>query len=120
MLNFPIETFWYIVPWPFIWLILGIVMFFIHHRNDKLEDKRQRELTKMNSDVIIFVVYLLVLLGIGLYFSRKASLSSESYLLGGREVGPAVTALTMQSTSMSGFMFLGGPALAFQHGWFAI
>lgn len=74
----------------------------------------------MNSDVIIFVVYLLVLLGIGLYFSRKASLSSESYLLGGREVGPAVTALTMQSTSMSGFMFLGGPALAFQHGWFAI
>lgn len=44
MLNFPIETFWYIVPWPFIWLILGIVMFFIHHRNDKLEDKRQREL----------------------------------------------------------------------------
>src|SRR5699024_7384066 len=76
--------------------------------------------TKMNSDVIIFVGYLLVLFGIGLYFSRKASLSSESYLLGGREVGPAVTALTMQSTSMSGFMFLGGPALAFQHGWFAI
>lgn len=74
----------------------------------------------MSSDVVIFILYLLILLGIGLYFSRKASLSSESYLLGGREVGPAVTALTMQSTSMSGFMFLGGPALAFQHGWFAI
>lgn len=74
----------------------------------------------MNSDVVIFVLYLLILLGIGLFFSRKASLSSESYLLGGRDIGPAATALTMQSTSMSGFMFLGGPALAFQHGWFAI
>lgn len=74
----------------------------------------------MNYDVIIFVVYLFVLLCIGLYFSRKASKSPDSYLLGDRKVGPAVTALTMQSTSMSGFMFLGGPALAFQHGWYAI
>lgn len=74
----------------------------------------------MKSDVIIFIVYLLVLLSIGVYFSRKASKSVDSYLLGDRQIGPAVTALTMQSTSMSGFMFLGGPALAFQQGWFAI
>lgn len=74
----------------------------------------------MGSDVIIFVIYLLVLLCIGLYFSKKASKSPDSYLLGDRKVGPAVTALSMQSTSMSGFMFLGGPALAFQQGWYAI
>lgn len=74
----------------------------------------------MGSDVIIFIVYLLILLAIGVYFSRKASKSPESYLLADRNVGPAVTAFTMQSTSMSGFMFLGGPALAFQHGWFSI
>jgi|SRR5690625_29016 len=74
----------------------------------------------MNIDVVIFLVYLFILLCIGMYFSRKASKSPDSYLLGDRKVGPAVTALTMQSTSMSGFMFLGGPALAFQHGWYAI
>lgn len=74
----------------------------------------------MTSEIFIFVIYLLVLLGIGLFFSRKASLSPDSYLLGDRKIGAAVTALTMQSTSMSGFMFLGGPAIAFQHGWYAI
>ena len=74
----------------------------------------------MKDDVLIFLIYLFLLLCVGLYFSRKASKSPNSYLLGDRKVGPAVTALTMQSTSMSGFMFLGGPALAFQHGWYAM
>ncbi|SFE57314.1 sodium/proline symporter [Alteribacillus iranensis] len=74
----------------------------------------------MNQDAIIFIIYLLILLTIGLYFSRKASKSADSYLLGDRNVGPAVTAFTMQSTSMSGFMFMGGPAMAFQQGWYAI
>nr|WP_245799315.1 hypothetical protein [Virgibacillus siamensis] len=74
----------------------------------------------MGSDAIVFIIYLLVLLAIGVYFTRKASKSVDSYLLGDRNIGPAVTALTMQSTSMSGFMFLGAPALAFQQGWYAI
>lgn len=70
--------------------------------------------------IIIFIIYLLVLLFIGVWFSRKASKSIDNYLLGGRSIGPAVTALTMQSTSMSGYMFMGGPALAFQQGWYAL
>lgn len=69
---------------------------------------------------VILIVYLLILLSIGLYFSKKASQSPTSYLLGDRKIGSLPTALTMQSTSMSGFMFMGGPALAFQQGWFAI
>lgn len=39
MLNFPAETFWLIVPWPFIWITLGIVMYFVHRRGDKKEDE---------------------------------------------------------------------------------
>ncbi|MCP8615630.1 sodium/proline symporter [Salirhabdus salicampi] len=74
----------------------------------------------MKSDAIVFLVYLFFLLLVGLYFSRKAAKSVDHYLLGGRNVGPAVTALTMQSTSMSGYMFMGGPALAFQQGWYAL
>lgn len=74
----------------------------------------------MGSDAIVFIIYLVALLSVGIFFSRKASKSVDSYLLGDRNIGPAVTALTMQSTSMSGYMFLGGPALAFQQGWFAL
>ncbi|WP_340084914.1 sodium/proline symporter [Siminovitchia sp. FSL H7-0308] len=74
----------------------------------------------MKPDLIVFMIYLLGLLGVGLYFSRRAAQSVDEYLLGGRKLGPAVTALTMQSTAMSGYMFMGGPALAFQQGWYAL
>lgn len=39
MFNFPVDTFWLIVPWPFIWMTLGIVMYFIKKRDDDWEDK---------------------------------------------------------------------------------
>lgn len=74
----------------------------------------------MNTGVVVFIIYLFILLSIGLYFTRKASQSMEHYLLGNRKIGPAVTALTMQSSSMSGFMFMGGPAEAFKTGWYAL
>lgn len=74
----------------------------------------------MKSDAVVFIVYLVSLMFIGIWFTRKASQSSEHYLLGNRSIGPAVTAMTMQSSSMSGYMFMGGPALAFQHGWYAL
>jgi len=74
----------------------------------------------MSIDGIIFIIYLGVLLSIGLWFSRKSSSSTEQYLLGGRSLGPAVTAMTMQTTAMSGFMFMGAPAMAFKYGWYAI
>ncbi|WP_432666419.1 sodium/proline symporter [Wukongibacter baidiensis] len=73
----------------------------------------------MAVEKIVFFIYLLGLIGVGLYF-QKGTQSSEDYLLGGRSLGPAVTALTMQSTSMSGYMFMGGPAYAYQVGWFSL
>lgn len=74
----------------------------------------------MSLDMIVFIIYMLGLLILGVSFSRKVNKSVDDYLLGGRSLGPAVTAMTMQSTSMSGYMFMGGPALAFQQGWYAI
>ncbi len=35
-------------------------------------------------------------------------------------MGPLVTALTLQTTAMSGFMFMGGPSEAYALGYFAI
>ncbi|GAB3806830.1 sodium:solute symporter family transporter [Virgibacillus kimchii] len=74
----------------------------------------------MNIDIMVFFIYLLSMLGIGLYFTRKASVSADHYLLGNRKLGAPVTAISMQSSSMSGFMFMGGPAQAFQEGWTAL
>ncbi|WP_108021659.1 sodium/proline symporter [Melghirimyces profundicolus] len=74
----------------------------------------------MNLETWVFAVYLGGLLLIGYIFSKRAARSVDDFLLGGRSVGPAVTALTMQGTSMSGYMFMGGPALAFQQGWYAL
>ena len=76
----------------------------------------------MNPTILASLIfYYVVVLGIGFWAGRKgAGTNLEGYLLGGRKVGPLVTALTLQSTSMSGFMFLGAGALAYTQGYWAL
>jgi len=65
------------------------------------DDKMERmELATL----VRFVVYLVVLLGIGFYFYRK-NVSIEDYLLGGRGMGAWVTALSAQASDMSGRLY---------------
>ena len=75
----------------------------------------------MNTTVILFLVlYYAVMVCIGIWAMRRgASDDLEGYLLGGRNVGPLVTALTLQSTAMSGYMFLGAGSLAYTQGYWA-
>ena len=65
--------------------------------------------------LITFVVYFIVLLGIGLYFYRK-SVSIEDYLLGGRGMGEWVTALSAQASDMSGWLLMGLPGAIYLGG----
>jgi len=76
----------------------------------------------VNSTIVLFLVlYYVVVLGIGFWAMRRgAGRDLEGFLLGGRKIGPLVTALTLQSTSMSGFMFLGAGALGFTEGYWAL
>ena len=76
----------------------------------------------MNPTIVAsLVLYYVAVLGVGLWAARKgADTDLEGYLLGGRNVGPLITALTLQSTSMSGFMFLGAGALAYTQGYWAL
>ena len=76
----------------------------------------------MNSTVLVFLVfYFVVVVGIGVWATRRgASKDLEGYLLGGRKVGPVVTALTLQATSMSGFMFLGAGSEGYTMGYWAL
>ena len=76
----------------------------------------------MNSVVLVFlIIYYVVVVGIGFWAIKKGGAKDlEGYLLGGRKVGPLVTAMTLQSTSMSGYMFLGGGSAGYTTGYWSI
>jgi sodium/proline symporter len=73
--------------------------------------------------LVTFIAYFVLLLGIGLYFYRK-NVSIEDYLLGGRSMGPWVTALSAQASDMSGWLLMGLPGAIYLAGtgnvWIAI
>ncbi|NLD18761.1 MAG: sodium/proline symporter [Clostridiales bacterium] len=71
----------------------------------------------MRIEVIVLVLYFIGMISMGLYWNKRAK-SSEDYMVGGRSMGPLVTALTLQTTAMSGYMFMGGPAQAYAVGYF--
>ncbi len=80
--------------------------------------------TKINvAELITFVVYFIALMGIGWYFYKK-TVNIEDYLLGGRNMGKWVTALSAQASDMSGWLLMGLPGAVFIAGvnqsWIAI
>ena len=56
----------------------------------------------MNIETIFLIIYFIAMIAIGVWAMRRGSGDSEGFLLGGRSLGPAVTALRLQSSSMSG------------------
>lgn len=62
------------------------------------------------SEIIVFVIYLLFMLGIGFYFFFKSKDGSEkTYFLGGRQMGAWVTALSAGASDMSAWVLMGLP-----------
>ena len=77
------------------------------------------------SQIIAFVLYFAAMLGIGIVFFFKSKGSNEKdYFLGGRSMGPWVTAMSAQASDMSGWLLMGFPGsiLAFGMGkvWIGI
>ena len=66
--------------------------------------------------IISLAAYFLLMLGIGLYAYRASSEDSAGYLLGGRQLGPAVTALSAGASDMSGWMVMGLPGALYLTG----
>ena len=64
---------------------------------------------------LTFLVYLTVVLAIGLVAWRRTR-DLKDYLLGGRSLGPWVTALSAQASDMSGWLLLGLPGYAYLAG----
>lgn len=66
----------------------------------------------MNWEIAAFILYFIVVLGIGIYyfFKTKSSGNDESeYFLGGRQMGPWVTAMSAQASDMSAWLLMGLP-----------
>ena len=63
--------------------------------------------------LISMVCYMLVVLGIGLFFAKRAKQSSDNYFLGGRSLGPWVTAMSAEASDMSGWLLMGLPGVAY-------
>lgn len=63
----------------------------------------------------LFGAFFALMILIGLYFQQKDS-SAEDYFLGGRALGPYVTAMSMVASDMSGWLLLGIPGLVYLEG----
>lgn len=62
--------------------------------------------------MLTIIVYLGGMVGIGIYCSKKNENVGDFYL-GGRKLGPFVTAMSAEASDMSGWLLMGLPGLAY-------
>lgn len=79
----------------------------------------------MNAEIIVFIGYFIVLFFVGLlFFFNGSNQDQQDYFLGGRSMGPWVTAMSAQASDMSAWLLMGlpGSILAFGFGqvWIGI
>ncbi len=55
------------------------------------------------------VIYMGVVIVLGITFAKRANASSDAYFLGGRSLGPWVTAMSAEASDMSGWLLMGLP-----------
>lgn len=65
--------------------------------------------------LVVIVIYLIMMLIIGYVYSKKTNNSSEFYL-GGRKLGPLVTAMSAEASDMSSWLLMGLPGVAYLTG----
>ena len=63
--------------------------------------------------IIAMVIYMAAVIGIGIVYAKRANKNSEAYFLGGRSLGPWVTAMSAEASDMSGWLLMGLPGVAY-------
>lgn len=74
--------------------------------------------------LLFMIIYLILMVGIGVLYSKKNNDVSDFYL-GGRKLGPIVTAMSAEASDMSSWLLRGLPGVAYlsgcaEAGWTAI
>ena len=63
--------------------------------------------------LIAMVIYMAVVVILGITFAKRANANSDAYFLGGRSLGPWVTAMSAEASDMSGWLLMGLPGVAY-------
>ena len=64
--------------------------------------------------IVTIVLYLSAMVLIGVYYGKKGGAgSSDDFYLGGRKMGPIVTAMSAEASDMSSYLLMGLPGLAY-------
>ena len=74
--------------------------------------------------IIAFIAYLSIMIYVGISYS-KTNTSIDAFYLGGRKLGPVVTAMSAEASDMSSWLLMGLPGVAYlsgiaEAGWTAI
>ena len=75
--------------------------------------------------MIAMLAYFIVVLTIGFVYAKRSNSSTSEYFIGGRKVGPWLTALSAEASDMSGYLLMGLPGVAYftgasDAGWTAV
>ena len=78
-----------------------------------------------NAEIVVFLAYFIILFFVGLiFYFNGGNKDQEDYFIGGRSMGPWVTAMSAQASDMSAWLLMGlpGSILAFGFGqiWIGI
>ena len=65
--------------------------------------------------ISVMAAYILFVIGIGIWSSMKTTNSADFYL-GGRKLGPFVTAMSAEASDMSSYLLMGVPGVAYATG----
>jgi sodium/proline symporter len=64
---------------------------------------------------LAIAAYLIAMLGVGVWFAKKNN-SVDDFYLGGRKLGPFVTAMSAEASDMSSWLLMGLPGVAYLSG----
>ena len=80
----------------------------------------------INGEILAFILYFVAIVSVGIYFffKERSDATKANFFLGGRKMGPWVTAMSAQASDMSAWLLMGlpGSILAFGFGqmWIGI
>ena len=63
--------------------------------------------------LIAMICYMVIVIGIGVFYMKRSNQNSEEFFLGGRSLGPWVAAFSAEASDMSGWLLMGLPGVAY-------
>ena len=65
--------------------------------------------------MIAIVLYMAIIVAVGVIYSKRNQ-NADDFYLGGRQLGPIVTAMSAEASDMSSWLLMGLPGVAYISG----